>query len=302
MEDRYRSELRVFSTLLSGGVLKLVSFKREEYSSYGVVIDGGVIDAGELLGSDYPSLKSVLSRLDLLEELCSGLKPHYSLSEIELLPPIPNPGRIICIGKNYRADIERLGLEIPEYPILFTRFPDSQVGHDQPLVKPKLSDKFDFEGEFTFVIGREGRHIKAEDAYHHIAGYSCYNDGSIRDYQRHTTQDAPGKNFWHSAAFGPWVITRDETTGPEEFEVISRVNGEEMQRAVANNLVFDVPAIVEYLSGIFPLVPGDVIATGTPAGVGLTRNPPVWLKDGDVVEVEIPQIGTLVNRVQSEAI
>lgn len=281
--------------------MKLASYLLDGAASFGVVAGDAVIDAGPDLRARFGTLKHALGALDELARATAGRPVTARLDELALLPPIPDPGRILCIGRNYRADTLRAGLPVPDYPILFSRFADSQVGHGQPLACPAASEQFDWEGELAFVIGKPGRHIPPERAFEHVAGYACYNDGSVRDYQRHTSQDLPGKNFWRSGAFGPWLVTRDEIADPASLIVTSRVNGAPMQRGEVADFIFPIPALVAYLSAIFPLEPGDVIATGTPLGCGVTRDPKVWLKPGDLVEVEIAGIGTLANRVAQEA-
>lgn len=280
--------------------MKLASYLLDGTASFGIVEGDAVIDAGPDMRARFGTLKHALGALDELVRGTAGKPPTARLSELTLLPPIPDPGRILCIGRNYRADTLRAGLPIPDYPILFSRFADSQVGHGQPLAFPTVSEQYDWEGELAFVIGKSGRHIPPDRAFDHIAGYACYNDGSVRDYQRHTSQDLPGKNFWHSGAFGPWLVTRDEIVEPAGLIVTSRLNGELMQRGEVADFIFPIPSLVSYLSAIFPLEPGDVIATGTPLGCGTTRDPKVWLKPGDLVEVEIAGIGKLANRVAKE--
>ncbi|WP_421838826.1 fumarylacetoacetate hydrolase family protein [Novosphingobium sp.] len=280
--------------------MKLASYLLDGAASFGIVEGDAVFDAGPGLRARFGTLKHALGALDELVQGTAGQQATAHLSELTLLPPIPDPGRILCIGRNYRADTLRAGLPIPDYPILFSRFADTQVGHGQPLAFPSVSEQYDWEGELAFVIGKSGRHIPPERAFDHIAGYACYNDGSVRDYQRHTSQDLPGKNFWHSGAFGPWLVTKDEIADPADLVVTSRVNGELMQRGEVADFIFPIPVLVSYLSTIFPLEPGDVIATGTPLGCGTTRDPKVWLKPGDLVEVEIAGIGTLANRVAEE--
>ena len=280
--------------------MKLASYLLDGVASFGVVNDGAIVDVGADIRKRFGSLKQALGALDEIEAITSRRAVTASVDEVTLLPPIPDPGRILCVGRNYRADTLRAGFPIPEYPILFSRFPDSQVGHRQPIVRPLVSEQFDWEGELAFVIGKRGRHIPEERALAHVAGYACYNDGSVRDYQRHTSQDLPGKNFWRSGSFGPWLVTTDEIADPSQLVVTSRVNGAEMQRGDVADFIFPIPALILYLSAIFPLEPGDVIATGTPFGCGITRDPKIWLKPGDVVEVEIAGIGTLVNSVIGE--
>lgn len=282
--------------------MKLLSFRFQDQESWGALVDGGVLDLGARLAGRWPCLSSVLREgaLDSVRDLSLGLGPDLPAEEIRFLPPIPNPGRILCVGLNYRSHIEEMGRQPPSFPTLFVRFPDSHVGHQESMVRPRVSREFDFEGEMAFIVGGRGRHIPAAQALRHIAGYSCYNDGSIRDFQRHTTQFTPGKNFWHSGAFGPWMATTDEIPDPAALTLETRLNGKVMQRAPTSDLLFDVPFLVEYISRVFPLQPGDVVSTGTTGGVGKARNPPVFLRAGDLIEVEVSGIGTLSNRVVDE--
>jgi 2-keto-4-pentenoate hydratase/2-oxohepta-3-ene-1,7-dioic acid hydratase in catechol pathway len=280
--------------------MKLASYLLDGAPSFGVVHGEEIVDVGGDLRERFGSLKHALGSLAEIRRATHGRAAIGHLDETPMLPPIPDPGRIICIGRNYRADTLKAGFEISAYPILFTRYPDSQVGHLQPIIRPSVSDQLDWEGELAFVIGKAGRHIAADQAMSHVAGFACYNDGSLRDYQRHTSQDAPGKNFWHSGAFGPYMVTSDELSDPTALIVTSRLNGTEMQRGHVADFIFPIPKLISYLSSIFPLQPGDVIATGTPLGCGTTRDPKIWLKPGDTVEVVIEGIGTLSNQVEDE--
>ena len=282
--------------------MKLISFRHQRRDSYGVVTSDGIVDVGRKLGGSHATLGAVLraGALDAVRDAATGESADVSFDDIEYLPPITNPGKIICIGLNYKTHIEETGRPAPEYPILFPRYADSHVGNGQPMVRPKVSEKYDFEGELAFVIGKAGRHVAAADALDYVAGYSCYNDGSIRDYQRHTSQFMPGKTFWHSGAFGPWLVTADEQPDSGAMTLVTRLNGEEMQRAGTDDLLFGVPALIEYMSAIAPLQPGDVISTGTTGGVGFARKPPVWMKAGDTIEIEISGIGSLVNPIIDE--
>lgn len=282
--------------------MKLLSFRQGDRQSYGLLRDGGVIDLGARCGGRWPSLAAVLRNgaLASVRELSASLSADLPLDGLRLLPPILDPGRILCVGLNYKAHIQETGRATPAYPTFFVRFPDSHVGHGEALVRPQASREFDFEGELAFVVGAGGRHLAAADALACIAGYSCYNDGSIRDYQRHTSQFTPGKNFWRSGAFGPYLVTADEIPDPGALALETRLNGRVMQSAPTSDLLFDVPYLVEYLSRVFPLRPGDVVSTGTPGGVGRARQPPVFLRPGDRIEVEISGIGTLANPVEDE--
>jgi 2-keto-4-pentenoate hydratase/2-oxohepta-3-ene-1,7-dioic acid hydratase in catechol pathway len=193
-----------------------------------------------------------------------------------------------------------MGREMPDKPVLFVRFSGSQVGHGQALVRPRVSTQYDFEGELAIIIGKRCRHVAQNEAFDVIAGYACFMDGSVRDWQRHTAQFTPGKNFHASGALGPWLTTTDEVDDVCALELQTRVNDDVMQAARVEDLIFDIPALVQYCSTFAELEPGDVIATGTPGGVGAARKPPVWLRAGDRVEVEIGQVGKLSNPVVDE--
>ena len=210
-----------------------------------------------------------------------------------------NERKILCVGVNYRPHIEEMGREIPEYPVVFVRFASSLVGDGEPVICPRVSEKFDFEGELAVIIGRPARHVSREDALDYIAGYCCFLDGSVRDWQRHTGQFTAGKNFDRSGAMGP-MVPAAEVGDPSSLALVTRVNGEVMQKGRVSELVFDIPALIQYCSTFTELRPGDVIATGTPGGVGAARKPPVWLQDGDLVEVEITGLGVLSNPVRDE--
>jgi 2-keto-4-pentenoate hydratase/2-oxohepta-3-ene-1,7-dioic acid hydratase in catechol pathway len=270
-------------------------------TSFGVVEDGRIFDAGSSLRARYRDVRSVLAA-DALGELAKEAKasPALNLADVSLLPPIPQPDKIICIGLNYMTHIKETGRERPAKPSIFTRYPSSLVGNDIPLIRPKVSDWFDFEGELAVVIGKRGRAISAADAGGHIAGYTCFNDGSVRDFQRHTSQFWAGKNFDRSGSMGPWLVTADEMGAPEAQHMTTRLNGEVVQSTPISDLAFDIPALIEYLSTVTELLPGDVIATGTPSGVGLFREPKLFMKPGDRIEVEITGIGTLSNMIEAE--
>ncbi len=280
--------------------MRLMSFETGGRASWGVVEGDGVKDIGAVAGDRWPTLRAALEAGALAEATAMDA-PVLALSDVTFLPVIPQPERIFCVGINYASHIAETGRETPTHPMIFVRWPSSQVGHGQPMICPKESHKFDFEGELAVIIGTGGRRIPAEKALEHVAGYSCYNDGSIRDFQRHTFQFTPGKNFPLTGGFGPWMVTGDEIPDPSALTLETRLNGAVMQAAPISDLVFDVPTLVAYLSLWTPLSPGDVIITGTTGGVGAFREPPVWMKDGDTVEVEISGIGTLTNPVTAEA-
>ncbi len=268
---------------------------------YGLVDTDGIRPMPESVLARYPTLRAALTAnmLSWAAEAAAAGEP-VAHDQLALLPTVPDAGKIICIGMNYRAHIKEMGREPPRYPAFFLRVNDSLVGHGQPVTRPRLSQKFDWEGELAVVIGRPARHVARADALDCVAGYTILQDGSLRDYQEHTSQFTAGKNFHQSGAMGPWLVTADEIPDPAGLTLETRVSGEIMQRGELADLCIDVPAILEYLSGIFELLPGDVIATGTPSGVGAGRKPPRWLVAGDVVEVEISGIGVLRNPVVDE--
>lgn len=284
--------------------MKFLTFVREGKESWGVITDQGVIDLGNLVGG---SLLQVLQddKLEAMKKLAKALDVDYQADEVEFLPPISNPGKIACVGVNYanRNAEYKDGSADPEYPSLFLRTPDSFTGHDHPLIRPPESHKLDYEGEIVIIIGKEGRRISEEDAYDHIAGLTIMNEGTLRDWVRHAKFNVTqGKNFIHSGAIGPWMVSADEFTA-EQFEnlrVTTRVNGEVRQDDTTASMMFPFKYIISYFSKFFHLKPGDVIATGTPNGAGARFEPPRYLAPGDVVEIEVEGIGTLVNGVKDE--
>jgi 2-keto-4-pentenoate hydratase/2-oxohepta-3-ene-1,7-dioic acid hydratase in catechol pathway len=286
--------------------MRLLSFSEAGRESWGAVVGEAVVDLGKVLPS-YPTLADFIASNDYgrRDEIISAEKPGPKLSQIKFLPVIPRPEKIVCAVRNYldhhnEALASGLKRELTEYPPIFLRVWRSQVGHDEPVIRPKVSDHLDWEGELAVVIGKAGRHISQADAWAHVAGYSIFNDVSVRDWQRHAQQIASGKNYVGTGPFGPWLVTPDEIGDPAKLKIETRVNGTVMQSADTSLLIFSLPRLIEYCSTIFDLVPGDVIATGTPAGVGFARKPPIFLKPGDVVEVEIENIGVLRNRVIDE--
>ncbi len=229
------------------------------------------------------------------------LAPEIDLSAFDLLPPLVNPGKIVCVGLNYADHSAESGFELPSYPTLFARFASGLIGHGAPIVRPRHSEQLDYEGEIVAVIGRGGRNIAIEDALDHVAAYSLFNDGSIRDYQFKTPQWTIGKNFDDTGAFGPWLMTAEDLPpGCRGLRLETRLNGAVVQSASTDDLVFNVATLVSRLSESFAWLPGDMIVTGTPAGVGLARKPPLWMKSGDVCEVEVPGLGVLSNPVIAE--
>lgn len=280
--------------------MKLASFSYGNTESFGMVTDEGVIDLKRRLDNKYEDLKTFIEKNGAEEINVSTDQIDYTLEQISFLPVIPNPSKIVCVGLNYRAHIEEVGVQKAEFPVIFLRVPNSQIGHENDLILPKESFRFDYEGEIAVIIGKSGRRIKQEEALDYVAGYSCYNDGSIRDWQLRTQQWGPGKNFDGTGAFGPWMVTKDEIKDGEVLTLETRLNGEVMQRSSTDKLIFSIPELLAFISTFTTLNPGDVIVTGTPGGVGDKRNPQIYLKAGDTVEVEVSKIGTLSNKVKAE--
>ena len=282
--------------------MKLASYLHQNAAGYGVVEGGGIVDLTRRIGARYPDLRTLIAHdgLDAARKAAAGQAPDARLSEVKLLPTIPNPGKIFCIGLNYEDHRKETKRDKTEEPAVFVRFPESQVGHDQPILRPRESAKLDFEGEIAIVIGKAGRRIAEKDAWDYVAGYSCYNDGSVRDWQWATTQWTAGKNFAATGGFGPWMVTADEIAPGATLSLVTRLNGQEMQRTTTELLVHSMPKLIAHISCWVPFAPGDVIVTGTPAGVGARRDPPVWMKPGDVVEVEVSQVGTLRNTIEDD--
>ena len=278
--------------------MRWLSFEHQGSVSFGIVSEEAVIDVAK----HYPqhsSLKALIAsgELDSIGADAVTRASDYALSEIDFLPVILHPDKILCAGLNYKAHLQETGNSDTSSPTLFTRFASSQVGHNQAMVKPCESDKLDFEGEIALIIGKAGRRIPTETALTHIAGFSCYNDGSVRDFQSHTSQFTPGKNFVHTGGFGPWMMTQDEIGDLEEMEITTRLNGEVMQNSRASYLIFGFAELISYCSTFTELVAGDVIVTGTPAGVGAARKPQVFLMPGDQIDIEVTPIGTLRNTI-----
>lgn len=249
-------------------------------------------DLDELLsrGVDLPSLGRSLASAPALEP-----------TEIEFLPPLRRPSKILCVGLNYRDHSKETGLKLPDYPAIFTRFPSCLIGHGQPLVKPAVSDQFDYEGELVAVLGKRARRVSRETALDYVAAYSIFNESSVRDYQMRTSQWTVGKNFDGTGAFGPTLTTVDEVpAGARGLRLITRLNGVVVQDGTTSDMVFDVADLISLLSQVMTLEAGDILVTGTPSGVGMARTPPLYMKSGDVCEVEIEGIGVLRNPVVGE--
>jgi 2-keto-4-pentenoate hydratase/2-oxohepta-3-ene-1,7-dioic acid hydratase in catechol pathway len=284
--------------------MRFLTFNHAGKESWGVITEKGIIDLGNLLGG---SLLQVLQddKLEAMKKLANALEVDYDPADVEFLPPISNPGKIACVGVNYanRNAEYKDGSEAPQYPSLFIRTPDSFTGHSKPLIRPPESHKLDYEGEIVIIIGKEGRRISEEDAYDHIAGLTIMNEGTLRDWVRHAKFNVTqGKNFIHSGSIGPWMVSADEFT-PEQFEnlrITTKVNGEIRQDDTTDSMMFPFKYIISYFSKFFHLRPGDIIATGTPNGAGARFEPPRYLAPGDIVEIEVEGVGTLVNGVKDE--
>jgi 2-keto-4-pentenoate hydratase/2-oxohepta-3-ene-1,7-dioic acid hydratase in catechol pathway len=280
--------------------MKLASYIADGVESYGVVTGDGVITMNKRFGGHAANLREAIAGgiLPQIQEAAAHGQADHKLSEIKFLPAIPNPEKILCVGINYKSHAAEHGTEAPKLPNIFTRFVNTLVAHDGEMLRPKVSTSFDFEGELALVIGKGGRHIKAADALKHVAGYTCFCDASVRDFTKYSL--VASKNFLGTGPLGPWIVTADEIPDPTRLTLVTRLNGKEMQRSGTDMLIHDIPAIIEFCSMFTPLSPGDIIATGTPDGIGAKQNPPVWMKAGDTLEVEISGIGTLRNKIADE--
>jgi 2-keto-4-pentenoate hydratase/2-oxohepta-3-ene-1,7-dioic acid hydratase in catechol pathway len=280
--------------------MKLASYIANGKPSFGAVVGDGVVTMNDKLGGRFATLRDAIAggAIDEMKRLASGATPDQKLAGVTFLPLIPNPEKILCVGINYKSHAAEQGHEAPKLPNIFTKFVNTLVAHEGEMLRPKASTSFDFEGELALVIGKGGRHIKAADALKHVAGYTCYCDGSVRDFTKYSLVAA--KNFLRSSPLGPWMVTADEIPDPTRLTLVTRLNGKEMQRSGTDMLIHSIPAIIEFCSVFTPLSPGDIIATGTPDGIGAKQNPPVWMKAGDVLEIEISGIGTLRNKIVDE--
>ena len=286
--------------------MKLLSYLHKERETWGVVLGSGVTELASRTA--YPTLADFIDSADFArrDAIVAGLRPEVPLDQLVYLPVIPRAEKIVCAVRNYmdhhqealNAGLQR---ELSAFPPIFLRVWRSQVAHAQPIVRPRVSEQLDWEGELAVIIGKAGRDIPEAAAFDHIAGYSIYNDASIRDWQFHAKQIAAGKNFESTGGFGPWMVTADEIAPGRSLKLETRLNGEVMQSGHTGNMIFSIPQLIAYASCIFTLVPGDVIATGTPSGVGFSRKPPRFMRPGDVVEIEIEAVGTLRNPVVQQA-
>ncbi len=275
--------------------MRIARFRHGRETSWGFATDAGIVDRRELGIAEDTVRAFVASGRRVVPNAGAATIP---LTAVELLPPV-ELGKVVCAGVNFGTHRAEASIDAsrPAYPTIFTRFPDSHVGHDADLVKNDAIERFDYEGELAVVIGTAVRGVGVEDALGAVYGYSCFNDGSARDWQKHATQWAPGKNFERSGSIGPYLVTKDEIPGIGASWLETRVNGERRQRARIDDMIFSIAELIAYISAFTPLEPGDVIAAGTPGGVGLFMDPPTFLSVGDVVEVEIDGIGLLRNRV-----
>jgi 2-keto-4-pentenoate hydratase/2-oxohepta-3-ene-1,7-dioic acid hydratase in catechol pathway len=285
--------------------MRYVSFVRLGEPAFGVFLDNKVYDLTYQLGSGVTTLKEAIhfnllpENIDELEEYLGQLTA-LSLSDITFLPVIPDPGKILCIGLNYEKHRKETQRPDSAHPTIFTRFADTQVAHREAVIRPEVSERVDFEGELAVIIGKGGKNISTSDAMKSIVGYSCYNDVSIRDFQRHTSQFTPGKNFSKTGSFGPFLTMASSIVNYEDLSIKTILNGETVQEAKLDQLIFSIPDLISYTSTFTPLVPGDVIVSGTPGGVGDRRDPPLYMNNGDIVKVEISEIGTLINPILDE--
>ncbi len=288
--------------------MRIIAYRDGPRAALGIRLGEEVVPLASLVPGLPEDPAAALGALDLpgsaadLSRRAAANGERRRMADLTLLPPIPRPGKIVCIGLNYALHAKEGGNPIPDYPAVFLRGPTTVVGPGAAIVRPKASDKLDWEAELVIVIGRRARHLTEADALSCVAGYACMNEGSVRDYQRKSTQWTIGKNFEESGAWGPEIVTPDEIPeGPNKLRIQLRVNGETMQDSSTDDMIFSVPRILATLSEAMTLEPGDVIATGTPSGVGYARKPPRFMAPGDTVEVEIEGLGVLSNTVVDEA-
>ena len=280
--------------------MRLLSFRHGGALKFGAVVEGGVVDLSARLEGRWSGLRAAIAgkALPQLAAAAKAVPADFKLAEVEFAPTVPDPAKIICVGLNYSSHVGEMGRELPTVPSLFSRLHDTLVGHGGAMVRPKASTHFDFEGELAVVVGESCRAVPRAKALSVVAGYSCFVDGSVRDFQKHSV--TAGKNFPSTGPLGPWMTTTDEIPDPQKLSLTTRLNGNVVQNDTTDHMIFDVATIIEYVSTFTPLAPGDVIATGTPDGVGAGRKPPLWMKAGDRLEVEISGIGTLSTHVVDE--
>ncbi len=287
--------------------MRLVAFEQDRHAVLGARVGNDVVALSDAVPGLPRDVNQALEALGLpgsATELAAKLAtaPRRPLATVKLLPVVPRPGKIICIGLNYVEHAKEGGNPIPDYPAVFFRGPTSLAAPGEALLRPKVSEKFDYEAELVIVIGQRARHLTEANALSCVAGYTCMNEGSIRDYQRKSAQWTMGKNFDRTGGLGPEIVTPDELPqGPNALRITSRLNGQTMQDSHTSDMIFSIPRILAILTEVMTLEPGDIIATGTPSGVGYPRKPPVFMKAGDVAEIEIEGIGILSNPVVDEA-
>jgi 2-keto-4-pentenoate hydratase/2-oxohepta-3-ene-1,7-dioic acid hydratase in catechol pathway len=281
--------------------MKLITFDAGDGAHVGLVTDAGVVDLTQHAG--VTSLRGLIADGKVADMAAHGnAAADHELDDVTFLPVIPDPEHIWCVGVNYMDHLqEAIDAGLPrsksEFPMIFGRYADTMVGHKQNLMKAPIVHKLDYECELAVIIGKGGRYIAKEDALSHIAGYSCFNEGSARDWQYHTAQVVPGKNFAKTGGFGPWMVTADEIPDPQVLDISTVLNGQTMQIANTKDMIFDVATVISYVSNISELQPGDVIASGTPSGVGQSREPQVFMQPGDTCEIHIENVGVLVNEI-----
>ena len=281
--------------------MKFISFIHNKEAKFGIINDKTILDlTGKVLKAN--TLKDLIAKNGISEAKKYAAENHgnINLEEIEYLPLIPNPGKIICVGLNYSEHVKETGRTVEQNPVIFLRVPESQTAHKQPIQRPKVSTHLDYECEMAVIMGEAGKHIKPENALRHIVGYSCYNESTVRDWQQHTRQFGMGKNFEKTGSFGPHMVLAENISDYKNLSIQTRLNGEVMQNAKLSQLIFDIPTLISYISKAIPWRAGDVLVTGTPGGVGFKRKPPIFMKDGDKVEVEISEIGVLSNIIKDE--
>ena len=283
--------------------MKFVSFLLNDQPRFGISDDKNITDlTGKIKGAN--TLKELIANKGISEskEYAKKNSGNISLDQIQYLPVIPNPGKIICVGLNYSEHVKETGRTVEQNPVIFLRVPESQTAHKQPIQKPKVSTHLDYECEMAVIMDEAGKHIDPKDALKHIIGYSCYNESTVREWQRHTRQFGMGKNFEKTGSFGPHMVLAEDINNYKNLTIETRLNGEVMQNAKLSQLIFDIPILISYVSKAMAWRAGDVLVTGTPGGVGFKRNPPVFMKPGDNVEIEITEIGTLSNTIKDEII
>jgi 2-keto-4-pentenoate hydratase/2-oxohepta-3-ene-1,7-dioic acid hydratase in catechol pathway len=289
--------------------MKLVSFAHGGQIHYGAVKNGKVIDLSARQGGQFPDIVSFIAHdgKQVAQSIVAESKGDYDYDSLDLLPVVPNPGKILCVGLNYHDHVTEANNAVgnrkaPDRAMIFARWPESLTAHKKPILRPRVSHMLDWEAELLVVIGKStGRYVPKSKVFDYIFGYSCFNEACIRDYQRHSSQINPGKNFEKTGSSGPWMVTADEISNPMNLNIEMRLNGKVMQKANTSDMIHSIEATIEYITEWMPLEPGDIIATGTMGGVGFARTPPIFMKPGDIAEVEIQDIGILRNHIEDES-